>query len=145
MEKGLELSAKSGSPVENKSDFRKLVGSLIYLTATRPDLSYAMRYISCFMAAPTIDHWATTRRILRHVNGTLDFGILYGRTKEPRLIGYTNSDLAGSVDDKKSTFGYVFSLGIGVVTWTSKKQQVVTLSSTEVEYRGTVKVTCEAV
>eukprot|EP00253_Pinus_taeda_P023530 PITA_23530 len=103
MEPGLKLSAQSSSLPVDETLFRQLVGSLIYLTATRPDISFAVSYISCFISDPT-------------------------------LSGYTDSDWAGSVDDRKSTAGYVFSLGSGVVTWTSKKQQAVALSSTEAEY-----------
>eukprot|EP00253_Pinus_taeda_P023353 PITA_23353 len=108
MEPGLKLSALSSSPPVDETLFRQLVGSLIYLTATRPDISFSVSYIS-------------------------------------RFIGYTDSDWAGSVDDRKSTAGYVFSLGSGAVTWTSKKQQAVAPSSTEAEYRGAVKASCEAV
>eukprot|EP00253_Pinus_taeda_P036592 PITA_36592 len=114
MELGLKLSAQSSSLPMDETLFRQLVGSLIYLTATRPDISFAVSYISRFIS-------------------------------DPILSGYTNSDWAGSVDDRKSTAGYVFSLGSGAVTWTSKKQQVVALSSIEAEYRGAVKASCEAV
>ncbi|XP_057854791.2 secreted RxLR effector protein 161-like [Cryptomeria japonica] len=138
-------SAKSDSPIENESTFRQLVGSLIYLTATRPDLSYVVSYISCFMTTPIAEHWIVVKRDLCYVKGTFDFDILYGRNKDLRLIDYIVLDWAGYVDDKKSTFGYVFSLGTGTVTWTSKKQQAVALSSTKAEYWGTVKTTCEAI
>jgi hypothetical protein len=83
--------------------------------------------------------------VMRYVKGTLDFGILYSRSKYPRLCGYTDSDWAGSIDDKKSISRYVFSLGMGAVTWTSKKKHEVALSSTEAEYRGALKGACEAV
>jgi hypothetical protein len=145
MEKGLKLSAKTDSKAVNESVYRQLVGSLIYLTTTRPDLSFVVSFISRFMTAPKVEHWTATKRVLRYVKGTLDFGILYNRSKDPRLCGYTDSDWAGSVDDRKSTSGYVFSLGTGAVTWTSKKQHAVALSSTEAEYRGAVKGACEAV
>eukprot|EP00253_Pinus_taeda_P002223 PITA_02223 len=124
---------------------RQLVGSLIYLTATRPDISFSVSYISRFMAAPKADHWIAAKRVLRYVRGTSDYGLLYTRSSDPILSGYTDSDCADSVDDRKSTAGYVFSLGSSAVTWTSKKQQVVALSSTEAEYRGAVKASCEAV
>eukprot|EP00253_Pinus_taeda_P004464 PITA_04464 len=114
MEPGLKLSAQSSSPLVDETLFRQLVGSLIYLTATRPNISFAVSYISRFISNPI-------------------------------LSGYTYSDWANSVDDRKSTAGYVFSLGSGVVTWTSKKQQAVALSSTEAEYQGAVKASCEAV
>jgi hypothetical protein len=97
------------------------------------------------MTALKVEHWTATKRVLRYVKGTLDFGILYNRRKDPRLCGFTNSDWEGCVDDRKSTFGYVFSLGMGAVTWTNKKQHVVSLSSIEVKYQGVVKGACEAV
>ena len=97
------------------------------------------------MSAPKADHWIATKHALRYVKGTPDYGLLYTRSSDPTLSGYTDSDWAGSVDDRKSTVGYVFSLGSGAVTWTSKKQQAVALSSTEAEYRGAVKASCEAI
>eukprot|EP00253_Pinus_taeda_P015708 PITA_15708 len=119
MEPRLKLSAQSSSPLVDETLFRQLVGSLIYLTATRPDISFAMSYISRFMSAPKADHWITAKRVLRYVRGTPDYGLIYTRSSDPILNGYTDSDWAGSVDDRKSTTGYVFSLGSGVVTWTS--------------------------
>eukprot|EP00253_Pinus_taeda_P009256 PITA_09256 len=145
MEPGLKLSAQSSSPPVDETLFRQLVGSLIYLTATRPDISFSVSYISRFMSAPKADHWIAAKCVLRYVRGTSDYGLLYTRSFDPILSGYTDSDWAGSIDDRKSTAGYVFNLGSGAVTWTSKKQQVVALSSTEAEYRGAVKASCEAV
>eukprot|EP00253_Pinus_taeda_P013227 PITA_13227 len=144
MEPGLKLSAQSSSLPVDETLFRQLVGSLIYLTATRPDISFAVSYISRFMAAPKTDHWIAAKRVLRYVRGTSDYGLLYSRSSDPILSGYIDSDWAGSVDDRKSTAGYVFSLGSGAVTWTSKKQQAVALSSTEAEYRGAVKASWSA-
>eukprot|EP00253_Pinus_taeda_P014834 PITA_14834 len=145
MEPGLKLSAQSSSLSVDETLFRQLVGSLIYLTATRPDISFAVSYISRFMSAPKSDHWIAAKRVLRYVCGTSDYGLLYTCNSDPILNVYTDSDWAGSVDDRKSTAGYVFSLGSNIVTWTSKKQQAVALSSTEAEYRGAVKASCEAV
>eukprot|EP00253_Pinus_taeda_P001803 PITA_01803 len=145
MAPGLKLSAQSFSHLVDETLFRQLVGSLIYLTATRPDISFAVSYISRFMSAPKADHWIAAKRVLRYVHGTSNYGLLYTRSFDPILSGYTDSDWAGSIDDRKSTAGYVFSLGSGAVTWTSKKQQVVALSSIEAEYRGAVKTACEAV
>lgn len=122
MEKGLKLSANSDSPLIDETTFRQLVGSLIYFTATRPDLSFAVSYISRFMTAPKVDHWIAAKQVLQYVKGTSDYGILYSKCQDPKLIGYIDSDWAGSMDDRKSTSGYVFGLGTGTVTWTSKKQ-----------------------
>eukprot|EP00253_Pinus_taeda_P029216 PITA_29216 len=119
MEPGLKLSAQSSSPPVDETLFRQLVGSLIYLTATKPDISFSVSYISRFMSAPKVDHWIAAKRVLRYVRGTSDYGLLYTRNSDPILSGYTDSDWAGSVDDRKSTTGYVFSLGSGAVTWTN--------------------------
>lgn len=145
MEKGLKLSAQSDSPPVDDTTYRQLVSSLIYLSATRPNISFTVNYISRFMTASKADHWIAAKRVLRYVKGNPDYGILYSRSSNPKLRGFTDSDWVGSVDDKKSTSGYVFSLGFDAVTWTSKKQQVVSLSSTKAEYRGTVKAGCEVV
>lgn len=92
MEFGLKLSPECGSPIENETAFRQLVGRLIYLSATRPDLIFSVSYKSRFMTTPTSNHWAAAKGILCYVKGTLDFGILYGQTKDACLINYTNSD-----------------------------------------------------
>ncbi|XP_059074001.1 secreted RxLR effector protein 161-like [Cryptomeria japonica] len=145
MESGLKLSAKSDCPLVDETQFRQLVGSLIYLTNTRLDLNFAVSYISRFMTAPRADHWVAAKRVLCYVKGTSGYGLLYSRSDDPRLSGFIDSDWAGSVDDRKSTSGYAFSMGSGALTWTSKKQQAMTLSSIEAEYRGAVKATCEVV
>ena len=104
-----------------------------------------MSFISKFMLAPKVEHWTIAKWLLRYVKGTLHFGILNNRSKDPRLSGYTDSNWAGSIDDRKSTYGYVFSLGTGAVAWTNKKQHAVALSSTKPKYWGVVKGACEAV
>ena len=99
MEKGLKLSTKIDSKAVNESIYMQLVGSLIYLTTTRPDLSFIVSFISKFMTTPKVEHWTTQKRVLRYVKGTLDFGILYSRSKDPRLCEYTDSVWASCVDD----------------------------------------------
>ena len=74
------------------------------------------------MTNPKTDHWIAAKRVLRYVHSTSDYGLLYTRSTTPQLSGFTDSDWAGSVDDRKSTSGYVFSIGSAAVTWTSKKQ-----------------------
>eukprot|EP00253_Pinus_taeda_P033599 PITA_33599 len=145
MEPRLKVSTQSSSPLVDETLFKQLVRSLIYLTATRPDINFAVNYISRFMSTPKADHWIEAKHVLCYVRGTPDYGLLYTWSSDPTLSGYTDSNWAGSVDDRKSTAGYVFSLGSGIVTWTSKKQHAVALSSTKAEYRGLVKASCEAV
>jgi len=89
-------------------------------------------------------HWKATKRILRYVRGTVQFGIHYNAEAAPLLVGFTDSDWTGDPDDWKSIAGYVFTLGSGPITWACKKQGAISLSSVEAEYRGAVKASKEA-
>ena len=90
-------------------------------------------------------HWKTGKRILRYISGTRDYGILYSKSDDFILVGYTDSDFAGSIDDRKSTSGYIFHLGSGAISWDSQKQPIVTLSTTEAEYVAATSAACQAV
>jgi hypothetical protein len=79
------------------------------------------------------------------VNGTKDFGIMYYTLEDFKLTGYTDNDYGGNINDRKSTYGYTFHFGIGIVSWASRKQPIVTLSSVEVEYVVATNATCQAV
>lgn len=138
-------SRDDGTPFVDMTLYRQLVGSLIYLTTSRPDISYAVGVVSQYMSSPTEAHWKAAKRVLRYVKGTTNYGILYTDEGGLQLEGFTDSDWAGDRDDRKSTTGYAFSLGSGAISWCSKKQPTVTLSSTEAEYRAAAKATCEAI
>lgn len=97
------------------------------------------------MNDPSKLHYAAAKRVLRYVKGTKGFGTHYKQEEDNNLVGYTDSDWAGSVDDRKSTSGYVFFLGSKVITWSSKKQNTVALSSAEAEYMSATSAACEAV
>eukprot|EP00253_Pinus_taeda_P018632 PITA_18632 len=142
---GLKLSKEDNNKDFDPSLYKSIVGSLMYLTATRPDIMYAVSLISRFMDRPKEAHWQAAKRILRYVKGTKMFGILYTTSECSDLIGYTDSDWARSVDDRKSTSGYVFHMGSGVISWASKKQPIVALSTTEAEYVAATAVACQAV
>ncbi|KAG6526934.1 hypothetical protein ZIOFF_009021 [Zingiber officinale] len=130
----LKLSKHGEGKLVNPTMFRSLVGNLMYLAATRPDITYVVSLVSRFMDKPFSNHWETAKRILRYVKGTLDYDIFYQASVPVNLVGYTDSDLAGSIDDSKSTSGYVFDLGSGAIAWCSKKQSTIALSTTEAEY-----------
>jgi hypothetical protein len=101
---------------------------LRYLVHTRPDIAFAVGYMSRFMERPTMEYLQAVKRILRYVAGTLDYGLHYGRGPDTaRLIGYCDSDLADDVDTSKSTTGTMFFLGDCLVSWQSLKQKVVAL------------------
>jgi hypothetical protein len=141
---GVKLSATCTSPEVDATLYRQLVGSLLYLTHTRPDLSFAVGLVARYMQTPHESHWKAAKRILRYVRGTVQFGIHYSSGGTPLLVGFTDSDWAGDPDDQKSTVGYVFILGSGPVTWACKKQQTIALSSAEAEYRAAVNASQEA-
>eukprot|EP00253_Pinus_taeda_P002526 PITA_02526 len=128
---GLKLTKEDSSKDFDPRLYKSIVGNLMYLTATRPDIMYAIILISKFMERPKEAHWQAAKRVLRYVKGTKRFGILYTASECSDLIGYTDRDWAGSVDDRKSTSGYVFHMGSGAISWASKKQSIVALSTAE--------------
>ncbi|BAH92510.1 Os04g0196500 [Oryza sativa Japonica Group] len=148
MEVRLKLRKGSDFPLVDATLYRSLVGSLRYLVNTRPDLAFSVGYVSRFMESPREDHLAAVRRILRYVAGTRCWGIRFGpgaRCALPMLVGYSDSDLAGDPDERKSTSGQIFFINGGPVTWQSSKQKVVALSSCEAEYIAAAAATCQGV
>jgi len=97
------------------------------------------------MENPTTEHLAAMKRVLRYVAGTLHFGCHYKRKKDPQLVGYSDSDLAGDIDTRKSTSGTLFFLGDNTITWQSQKQKIVALSSCEAEYIAATIGACQGV
>lgn len=134
MEIGSKLSRFDEGEKVDAELYRSLVGCLRYLTCTRPDITYSVGVVSRYMENPRQTHWKAIKRILRYVQGTKSVGLFYERSAEPSLVGYSDSDWCGDVDDRKSTTGYVFTLGSSAFTWMSKKQPIVTLSTCEAEY-----------
>ncbi|CAM8908570.1 unnamed protein product [Rhodiola kirilowii] len=130
----LEMMKEGTGELVNLTYFKSIVGSLRFLTSTRPDIVYRVELISRFIIQPQQSHLLAAKRILRYISGTSDYGIMYSHMNEFCLIGYIDSDWVGDVETRKSTSGYAFYLGNGVVSWSSKKQQVVALSTAEAEY-----------
>lgn len=129
-----KLKKEDGTKKADAVAYRSLVGSLLYLTATRPDIMFATSMLSRFMQSPSQVHFGAAKRVLRYVQGTMDFGIWFNSCPHSKLIGFTDSDWAGSLDDMRSTSGYCFNLGSGVFSWGSKKQATVAQSTAEAEY-----------
>eukprot|EP00253_Pinus_taeda_P016085 PITA_16085 len=109
---------------------------------TRP--SNSLFTVICVVHFLLLHSLAATKRILRYVRGTIQFGIHYSAKATPLLVGFTDSDWAGDPDDRRSTAGYVFTLGSGPITWACKKQAAISLSSAEAEYRDAVEASKEA-
>jgi hypothetical protein len=145
MEPRLKLSKYSKAPPTDASFYRSIVGCLRYLVHTRPDISFAVGYVSRFMEAPTTEHLAAVKHLLRYIAGTINLGCSFTAKGEEKLTGYSDSDMAGDVDDRRSTSGVLFLLGNNPVTWHSVKQKIVALSSCEAEYVVVMTVACQGV
>lgn len=98
-----KISSTSEHDRVDEKEYRSLVGCLLYLTATRPDILYAVSLLSRFMHCCNITHFKAAKRVLRYVKGTLGYGVKFESAEELKLVGYSDSDWAGSVDDMKST------------------------------------------
>uniref|UniRef100_A0A2N9HRI1 Reverse transcriptase Ty1/copia-type domain-containing protein n=1 Tax=Fagus sylvatica TaxID=28930 RepID=A0A2N9HRI1_FAGSY len=143
MEPNLKLMPDEGDFVDDPDTYRRLVGKLIYLTITRPDISYAVSIVSQFMTNPRVPHMNAVIRILKYLKNAPGRGLFYRSSGHLRIEGYTDADWAGSPSDRKSTTGYCTFIGGNLVTWRSKKQSVVARSSAEAEYRAMAHTTCE--
>jgi hypothetical protein len=160
---GMDQCTPVGNPMEGilrrttegKVDqtYMSIVGSLMYASiVSRPDLTFAIQVLSRHFQCCGPEHIAAAKRVLRYLKGTLDKGITYGSTTEGagvyttvKLVGYSDADWGGDLDTRRSTTGYIFTLNHGVVSWGSKLQATVALSSAEAEYMALCSATQEAI
>ena len=133
-----------GENVDQK-EFRSMVGSLLYLTASRPDIMQAVCMVARFQGDPRLSHSRAVKRILRYISDTVEFGLWYGEKGGLELIAYCDADWAGNVEDRKSTSGGAFLVGERLVCWFSKKQSSVALSKAEAEYISAAAVSTQIV
>lgn len=125
--------------------YQEAVGSILYLAqCTRPDISFAIANVSKFNQNPGRAHWNAVKRIFRYLKGTMDYKLEYSAGANSNIIGYSDADWAADTDDRKSCTGYVFKLQGGAISWASKKQHTVALSSTEAEYMALAAACQEA-
>jgi hypothetical protein len=125
--------------------YRQLIRCLMYLTNTRPDICFSVNTLSQHMVDPKRVHWIAKKHILRYLKGTIEYMLQCLQGDQVKLVGYSDSDWAGSTTNRKSTSGCCFSLGLGMISWYNKKQKLVALSSAEVEYMGASQASCEAI
>jgi len=132
-----------GTLYSDPTRYRQIVEALQYLTFTRPNICYAVNKVCQFMHAPTKDHWSAIKRILRYLQATATYSLHITRDSSLSLHGFTDADWAGSIDDRKSTSGYLVYLGSTPISWKSGKQRIVARSSTEAEYKALADGTAE--
>ena len=122
------------------------IGSLMYAAiGTRPDIAYAVQHLSQFTSNPSPAHWSAIKRVFRYLNGTRNYGITYGGKTIPKLEGYSDADWGNSDFDRKSISGYVFLFGNAPISWASRKQRTVAVSTMEAEYMAASLATREAI
>ncbi|XP_024042735.1 uncharacterized protein LOC112099555 [Citrus clementina] len=136
MEPNGKMCAHEGKDLEDATMYRQLVDSLIYLTLTRPDISYAVGVMSRYMQNPKKTHLEAVRQVLRYVNSTINYGLLYKKGEDCKLVAYCDADYSGDHDTRRSITGYVFKLNFGTISWCSKRQPTISLSATKAEYRA---------
>jgi hypothetical protein len=139
------LSKFMGNTMTDPSLYRSTVGSLQYLSLTRPDIGFAVNKVSQFMQDPRDVHWSAVKRILRYLKGSFDHGLYIHKDSTSALVAFSDSDWAGCPDDRRSTSGYCIFLGRNLLTWSSKKQPTVSRSSTESEYKALANTTAELI
>ena len=142
MDPNVSLSHEDGELLSAPNKYRRLVDKLIYLTITRPDITYTVQVLSQFMQAPTTTHYTDAFRVLRYLKNYPGQGVLLSAKSAPFLNVYCDSDWGRCPDSRKSVTGYCILLGDSPVSWRTKKQSVVARSTTEAEYRA-IATTCE--
>jgi hypothetical protein len=135
----------SDSKLVDPRIYKQLIGSLIYLVNTRPDICFSMNTLSQFMVELGHVHWIIEKHVLKYLRGTMEYGLRYIGGDGVELQGYTDSYWAGSAVDRKSTLGCCFNLVSIVITWFSRKQDYVALNSAEVEYMAVSMASCESI
>jgi hypothetical protein len=126
--------------------YASVVGSLMYAqVCTRPDIAFAVGILGRYQSNPGMDHWKAAKKVLRYLQGTKGYMLMYRRTDNLDVTGYSDSDFAGCVDSRKSTSGYIFMLAGGAISWRSTKQTLVATSTMEAEFVSCFEATSHGV
>ena len=131
MDTNLKLLADESSELVDVIQYRQIIGLLMYLTNTRPDICFDVKTLSQCLVQPRHVHVIDANHVMRYLKETIDFGLYYDGNHDYRLYGYADADWAGSVLDRRSTSGGCYSLGPAMISWFSKKESSVALSTIE--------------
>ncbi|XP_019176341.1 PREDICTED: uncharacterized protein LOC109171741 [Ipomoea nil] len=138
-----KLSKNEGDLLDDTTPYRRLVGKLLYLTITRPDISFATQQLAQFLDSPTNLHLQAAHRVLRYIKGAPGQGLFFPASSDLQLKAFSDADWGACVDSRKSVTGFCVFLGEALISWKSKKQATISKSSSEAEYRALASTTCE--
>ncbi|XP_071728319.1 uncharacterized mitochondrial protein AtMg00810-like [Rutidosis leptorrhynchoides] len=139
----LKLSVDKGAPLADPESYRRLVGRLLYLTMTRPDISYTVQHLSQSVSSPKEPHWNAALHLLKYLKGSVNKGLFYPVQQHLKVTGFSDADWASFLVTHRSLTSYCIFLGHALVSRKIKKQTTVSRSSTESEYRSMAATTCE--
>lgn len=142
---GLTLSKYDGELLEDPEPYRRLVGQLLYLNLTRPDVTFASQQLSQFVAKPRTEHWKAALHVLRYLKGCPSLGVFYSSSCDFSVRGFSDVDWGNCKESRRSITGYCVFLGTDLLSWRCKKQPTVAASTAEVEYRALSITTRELV
>ena len=145
MDSNVKLVLGQGEPLRDPERYQRLVGRLNYLTITRPDISFPVSVVSQFLQSPCDSHWDVVIHILRYIKQTPGQVVLYENRGHTQNVGYCDADWACLPADRRSTLGYCVFSGGNLISWKSKKHDVVARSSVETEYRAMTLAICELI
>ncbi|XP_057982216.1 uncharacterized mitochondrial protein AtMg00810-like [Malania oleifera] len=143
MDSNLKLTTSDYDSYEDPSAYRRLVGQLLYLTLTRPDLTFSVQVLSQFLAKPAVSHFKAVIRVLKYLKATPGQGLFFPASSKLQLKPFSDSDWVGCIDTRRSVTGFAIFLGDSLISWKRKKQATINMSSIEAEYRALASTACE--
>ena len=143
MDPNLKLNTVDGEPLPDDGQYRRMIGRLLYLTISRPDIAFAVNKLSQYMSAPRSPHLDALHHLLRYLKTSPGQGLLFSASSPLSLKAYADADWGSCLDTRRSTTGHCVFLGDSLISWKSKKQHTVSRSSSEAEYRALASVTSE--
>ena len=134
MDCNLKLLDDDSSELVDATHYRQIIGSLMYLTNTRPNICFDVNTLSQYLVQPRWVHLVAAKHVMRYLKGIIDLGLYYDGSHDYRLYGYTDSDWVGSISDRKNTSGRCFCLGSAMRSWFSRKHSIISRSMTKEKY-----------